>query len=323
MRGGVRAGQVANDRFSVVKGTPYYNAGKFNLIIGGQARFPDRQREFESSSSQHDAIGFAPYYGQLDTWNNDVEQYNPLYAHASEINLRGDMNISRDVINGFGKGTDMAIYELNVHAITGPAPQDVRNDFLTSQGAGISVPLTMLTYLRDFGIRDQIGFQSLQYSRLLSNGQYGLVFGMLRDIEATARKRPTWLGMELANRAAGGDLLVTQQYGENPSYVQAPFNGIQGSTTTQYVQSFAFRQGNRYAVVLFNLDINRAQNIQLNLAHQPSSTATLNTLTANDIHADNETGNNVAIFRSTINGFNQTYSMTLAPHSMYVIEWTR
>lgn len=328
MRGGVRAGQVANDRFGAMRNSPFFSAGKFNLILGGQVFFTDRQRELESSSFNHNTIGLAPYYGRLQTWSNETERYNPLYAHAGEINQRGAMSASRDVVRQANKGTALAIYEINVHTFQGdgrndPVPQDVRNAFLTSQGAGISVPLVMLTYLRDFGIRDQVGFEALQYSRKLPNGQFVRLFGMLRDLEATGRKRPTWLGIELANRALGGDLLVTNQAGDNPFYVQAPFNGIQASTEMRYIQSFTFRQGNRYAIVLFNLDINRAQNVQLNMPFNPSTNATQHTLAAGNISANNETANNVGIFTSQIGNFRQGYTLTLAPHSMVVIEWTR
>jgi uncharacterized surface protein with fasciclin (FAS1) repeats/alpha-L-arabinofuranosidase len=323
MRGGVRAGQVISDRFAAMKSAPHFNAGKFNLVISGQARFPDRQREFEANSAHHNTIAFAPYFGELQTWNNNTEKYNPLYAHAGEINLRSVMNTNRDILRQSNKGTGMAIYEINVHPITGPAPQNVRNEFVTSQGAGISVPLVMLTYLRDFGIRDQVGFEAAQFSRRLQDGQYVRLFGMLRDVEATARKRPTWLGIELANRAIGGDLLVTTQGGDNPSYSQAPFNGIQATTQMAYIQSFAFRQGNRYALVLFNVDINRAHNVQVNMPFGPSGNATQHTLAASSIIANNENANNVGIFTSQINNFRQGHTLTLAPHSMIVIEWTR
>lgn len=98
----------------------------------------------------------------------------------------------------------------------------------------------MLTYLRDFGIKNQIAFSSLQYSWRMDNGEYVRLWGMLRDLEATGRKRPTWLGVELANKAIQGDILPTTQGADNPTWTQAPINGITQQIEVPFVQSFAF-----------------------------------------------------------------------------------
>ena len=315
LRGGVNAGQVANDRIGVMKASPYYN-GKFDMVIGGQARFAGRQQEIEDNSSAHDTIGFAPYYGSLERFNTNAERYEPTYAHGSEVALRGPMAANREIFKNSGQGTNMAIYEINVHHTGGAAPIDIRNDVLTGVGGGISLPLTMLSYQRDFGIRTQVGFQALQFSNRLPNGTYARIFGMMRDLEATGLKRPTWLGLELANKAVGGDMLVSNVSGA-PSYNQAPFNGIVGNTQTSKIQSFAFKNGNSYSVVLFNLDINNAHQVRIQAPGNPGNGQVWK-LWHPDPNMNNEDGWNVDIFSGNMGG---SSSLVLPPNSMYVVKW--
>jgi len=170
------------------------------------------------------------------------------------------------------------------------------------------------------GIRYQTAFQALQYSTIQA-GQPVQSFGMLRDIEATGRKRPTWLGVELANKAIGGNMLAVSQTG-TPTFFQSPLNDVVGGTQVDYVESFAFQQGGKYSLVLFNVDINNAHGITVQLPSSPNGGfAQLHTLYTEDIHADNETEVNVGIHTQTLNGFSSGYKLTLAPHAMYVIEW--
>ena len=323
MRGGISAAQVANDRFAIAKRSPYFSANKFNLIIGGQERFTGRQSEIEANSSNHDSIGFAPYFGELTQWQNDTMRYAPLYAHASELGQRGRMLENERILSDTGQGTEMVIYEIHLDRVKNAGvPAEVCNDYLTSQGAGIAVPMTMLAYLRDLNIRTQAAYTSAQYSTPFFRciGQPQRLFGMMRDLEATGRKRPAWLGLELANKALGGNMVRVDQSG--PGYTQQPINGIEQATQVPYVQAFAFHQGGRWSIVLFNTDLSQARNVKIDApgmgAGRPN---TLYTLTANNLHSDNETNNNVQIQTSSIPNLRKGHTMTLQPHSMYVLTW--
>ncbi len=322
LRGGTNGGLVANQRIGIMKSSGYFNAGKFNFILGGQHRFPPRQQEFENNSKSHNAIGFAPYFGELRTYRNDAERYYPLFGHAWDTVRSGLMVQNQQILRQAGNNTSMAIYEINIHAITGNVPIAVRNDFLSGMGGGLALPLTMLTYQRDMQIRDQAAFQIAQYSFRMADRQYGRVWGLLRDVEATSRKRPTFLGMELANRAVMGNMLTTTQSGGNPIVNQNPINGITKQTTYPLVQSFAFKQGNQYSVVLFNLHLNAAQPVRVQLPRNPAGNATMHIMSSNSIHDNNENSELVRIRTQGINNFSNNYSLTLPKHSMTVITWT-
>ncbi len=313
MRGGERAGQVLNDRYAAVKASPFYNAGKFDLVIGGQSRFPGRQTEIQNNSTNHDSIGFAPYYGELTASGNDRDRYLPLYAHAEELDERGPMVQNQQLLAG--SGTDMSIYEINVHTIRNFVPEGVRNDVLSSQGAGISLPLVQLSYMRDMGITDQAVFQLAQFSEPAPGG-HARVFGVMRDLEATSFKRPTALGVELANKAIAGNMLVVNQTG-SPRFSVPGGNGMEANTTAETIETFAFKAGGRYGIVIFNLDLNNAHGVTLQLPTNPGG-AQMHVLSADDIHADNEVNKEVDIFQMPL-GLSRQTNLTLAPHSMYVI----
>ncbi|WP_289474977.1 hypothetical protein, partial [Klebsiella pneumoniae] len=77
----------------------------------------------------------------------------------------------------------------------GPAPHAVRDNFVAGLGAGLALPLAMLSYQRDLGINTQCAFTALGYSFKYGYGaiDYVRLWGMLRDVASTGRKRPTWL----------------------------------------------------------------------------------------------------------------------------------
>lgn len=322
LRGGINAGQVASDRIGMMKASPYYVSADFNFVIGGQAFYPLRQDELENNSSNHDTIGLAPYYGKLYNYSNDFEKYNPLYAQGDWVTDDSFFTDSLDYIDAVGQGTNVAVYEINLHAVDGSVPLSIRNEWLAGQGAGISLPLTMLHYQADLGIREILAYRELQFSRAMSNGEYARVWGMLRDLEATGNKRPTWLGVELANRAIMGDLITTAQSGSNPLQWTSPVNGIDQAFQYPTIQSFAYSDGATYSLIMFNLDYANDHAIQIDMPSSPLANATLHTLSADSITASNEDAEDVSITTTALTDLSDNYPLMLDAHSMAVLTWT-
>jgi hypothetical protein len=321
---GVRLGQVAHDRFAILKSSPYYIPGKINLIIGGQAGWPQRQGEIENNSSNHDIIALSPYFQfRPDRYNSDEEIFYPVFAQPFDNVTSGIMKESKDYVDSVGQGTGLAIYELNFHTTGGDIPIDIRNDLVTGM-AGIALPLHMLVYLRDLGVKNQTAFCASGFSSnwQMQSGEYVRLFGMLRDLEATGRKRPTWLGLEIVNKAVQGDMLTIVQGGANPTWHQMPFNGVLNGIDVSYVQSFAFREDDSYSVILFNLSLDESQPVRLDLPTQPQRQATCYELASASIHDDNEDAENVIIQTTQLTDFADQYELTLPPHSVSVITWT-
>ena len=322
LRGGERLGQVAGDRFAILRSSPHFAAADFDLIIGSQAAFPGRTPEIDQNSSSHDSLALAPYFGFLERWATDAEIWGPLFARAvQDTRPNGWVGAAQGLLDALPSDTELSIYEVNFHTTDGSAPLAVRNDYVTGLGGGLALPLYMLNYQHDLGIRNQAAFNAHQFSYRMDNGEYVRLWGMLRDLEATERKRPTWLGVELVNRAIRGDMLQTAAIDGNPTWTQQAYSGVVDTLQVPYIQTFAFREGNSYAAVLFNLHLTATQTITLHLPTAVNPLATRHLMTGTSIYADNEDGQNVTIRTSPINDFSANPTFQMQPHSLLVLEW--
>lgn len=345
LRGGVRLGAVASDRFAIIRSNQFFDAEKYNLIIGGQSGYPGRQQEIESNATEHNSVALAPYFGILNTWGSDQELFLPLFAGPFyQAGQNGGVRESYEYLQKGGNATALGIYEINFHTTSGNAPIDVRNDFLTGAAGAVALPLAMLTYQRDFGAVNQAAFSSLGYSFRMGNGEYARVWGMLRDLYATGRKRPTWLGVELANKAISDQLNGWEQVqalsvdiaGANPVWRQNAINGIGSAVDVPVVQAFAFRTphfGNEaeYGMVVFNLDIENEQVVLLKgndefheIDYGLPNLFQHFQIAPDNIHADNETGEQVVIDTVDVAEYvNMTigHSVALPPNSIHVFRW--
>ena len=321
VRGGQRLGQIASTRFEVLRTAKVFSADKFNLIIGGQFGYTERQQQIEEESRYHNSIALAPYFGLLDSFQTDEQIFYSLFARAYQDVRVGDLLESAQYVSTVGQATGMAIYEINFHTTEGDVPLSVRNGFVTGLNGGLALPLYMLSYQKWLGIKNQAAFTAVQFSYRMKNGEYARLWGMLRDLEATGWKRPTWLGLELANKAIRGDMMVTVHTGDTPTWVQEPINGIKTYMEVPFIQSFAFREGKNSAVVLFNLDLKKPRKVTLQLPHAPDAQAILHTLNSNSIHDNNESSLMVRTVSKQITDFAQTYELILPAHSLHVLEW--
>ncbi|MGB1253131.1 MAG: hypothetical protein ACPG8W_21140, partial [Candidatus Promineifilaceae bacterium] len=314
MGDGIVAGQVANSRFAIVQADTNYSKDKFNLVIGGQVNWPGRQEQIEDNSTNHTSIGLAPYFGSVDEYDNAQNLFEPLYELTEQYITDSVVTRSIEKMDNAGQGTQPSIYEVNLHAVAGDVPLDTRNAFLSGQAGGIALPLMMLNYQSELGIRNVLAYRSAQFSKSISDSEYARLFGLMRDLEATGRKRPTWLGLELANQAIRGSQITTAHTDNGARFGNA--------MSIPYVKSFAYRDGDTYAMILFNLDVMGPQSVQLDLGNTAGGTAILSQLSADSPYAHNEDAENITISTATLGDFSDNYSLNLPPHSMTVVEWT-
>ncbi|MBX7258377.1 MAG: hypothetical protein K1Y02_18580 [Candidatus Hydrogenedentes bacterium] len=320
--GGYRLGAVANDRFSIMKSTPYFNADVLHLTIGGQAGWADRQQEIESSSTNHNAVALAPYFGALDAWANDEQIYYPLFARAFEDTTTGSMKLTKDILSASGNNAELSVYEVNFHTTYGESPMEVRNPFVAGFGGALALPLYMLRYQHDLGVKAQCAFTMAQFSFGVGGGNNVRIWGLLRDLEATGRKRPTWLGMEVVNKAIQGDLVQATVSGVNPTRTEDHTSGLSSSVTYPLINAFAYRDGLNRSLVLFNLSLTDSYQVAVDTPVQPNATATRYELNAASLNTTNEDAENVKIVTSTISNFADLYALTLPAHSLTVITWS-
>jgi len=324
LNGGTRLGSIANDRFAIMRQNVYFDPEKIKLTIGGQSAVPERQNQIEQASNNHDQTAIAGYYyGSIPNYSTIEEIFGSLYAMTTEYRTVG--SFGEGIGNIQTGGHEPAIYEINFHTtdLNGP-PEDLRNRIVAGQGGGISLSYAMLSYLKYLGIKDQAAFSSWQYSYRYdwAPSQYVKLWGMLRDLDRTKYKRPTWLSVEMANTAIFGDMVATVHGGEDPTWIQNPINGISSQIEIPFIHSFAFRDGDESSMILYNLHRTDELDIRLDLQENPGASAKRYLLASSDIYDDNEGRNeNVTIVESDLNDFTFNYSLVLPPHSITVLTW--
>ena len=320
--GGARLGAIAGDRFTLMKSSPDFRPESFDLIIGGQYYFPGRQAEIEEHSTAHNSIALAPYFGVLTVYDTVENRYYPLFARAFEDVTTGKLAESQGYLTKGDHDTAMAVYELNFHTTGGDQPSDVRNDFVTGADGALALPLYMLEYLRAFGVRNQCAFLTLQYSFDMGNKNFVRLWGLLRDIAATGRERPTWLGLELVNRIVGGDMVETHQSGAIPVHVQEPMNGVEHETSVPLIQSYAFHNGSRWGLVLFNLNLEDSLSVGLDLPGKPAGDMEVFRIAPDSLSDDNEDERTVTIEPVSLDSPGIPESIELPPHSLTGLTWS-
>ncbi|MBX3459937.1 MAG: hypothetical protein KF696_08220 [Planctomycetes bacterium] len=339
VRGGVRLGRCADRAFAFMKGSSWYtaNSSVLNFIVGGQAGYAGRQQEIEANSNDHDSTALAPYFGELsDGWSTDAQMFGPLFAYPfyHALHANGRMRQSKQYLVNGGNNSDLSIYEINFHTTGngGPLaglPTTTRNEFVAGASGAIAMPLNMLVYLTELEAREQCGFCALGYAyRFDTSGgwppaqnQFVHIWGMLRDLYHYNLKRPTWLGVELVNKAVMGDAITTTHTGDNPDWTQSGINGVGAATTVNYVQSFAFRSGNTYGIVLMNLDLVNQHGVRLNVPGTPQANANIWRIEPNNIRDMNLNAANVTIQLQAVTNFASGYEMVLPKHSIRAIVW--
>ncbi|HYS55244.1 MAG TPA: hypothetical protein VER58_15915 [Thermoanaerobaculia bacterium] len=308
-----------SEMFGVARSSPYFVGSKYDLVLGGQADFTNRNTRIHNASSNNDSMAVAPYFGgNITSFDTDENLFGPLFAEPEMINTTGYMRQNHDNMAASGRPLPLSIYEVNLHTTGGTISQPRLNDFTPSIGAGVAVADHMLMMLRDLGIRNQCLYSLSSYANGRPDGKYILLWGSVRDMGVTDRKRPQFLAVKLANEALGGDLVQTTQSGDNPTWNQPLVNTIQ-YMNAHFIQSYAFVNGNHRSVIVFNL--HRTSNLDVNFSglYAPSGPVTMRRLFANAITDNNESAENVVIQTMSLPAFDPSQAFTLPPFSMTVL----
>ncbi len=223
-----------------------------------------------------------------------------------------------DMVNASTRPVPLIVYEDNLHTTQGSITQDVLDTFTPSVGAGLAVANEMLIMLRDEKIRDQCLFSLGGYRYTRDDGKTALIWGTTRDMGVTDRKRPQFLALKLANEALAGDMMVTAQSGDDPTWNEPLTNRIQ-LNNVHYVQSFAFLNGTRRALVIFNFHRTAALDVTFAGANAPAGSVTIKQLTSANITDTNESAENVVVTTQTAANFDPIATMTLPPFSITLI----
>jgi hypothetical protein len=309
-------GRRANAVFAAFREAAGSQSGRFDLVVGTHAYDPGRNAALLAAMPLANTLAIAPYLMRSVTqWANDDELYGPLLAQPEEMSRDGFV---AEAARSAG-GRQLAVYEVNLHTTGGTAPKSILDRFTASDAAGVAVAGHMLRMMRDHGVRDEMLFSLSQYKFGRPDGTPISLWGSVVEMGADGRKRPQFLAESLANRAIRGDLVKVEITGENPTHDQTPGNDGVSLRNVHEIDAYAFRDGKRHSLIVFNYRLHDARRIGIDAPGlKQDANATLSRLVSSRPGDTNEDTVKVKVDEQHFAGS----EITLAPCSMAVIQWT-
>lgn len=303
--GGYGGPDYWQDLVEAGKKSPHYSP-KIQFSLGAQGR----------PAENMDALAVAGY----SCWgfNKEHEQYldtdEKLFNWAKAWNEKSysdpDFNLKKEVEKAGKLGKPLVMYEGNYHTNFGTAGPDVRNKLVASVGGAVHYTQRMLEQMRRLNMRKQMFF-NLQQLSMIGTGNFGSkesgevkiwgsVLGMSPGKE---RYRPSFLGLVLANRAIMGNMVETKHSGANPTcsstgvfagkFVQVMDTNKLGQMPIEtvndlpVVHSYAFADGKKRGLLLFNTDVTAPHTVKLAMPWTVAGGKALSCLLTSDKPTDN------------------------------------
>jgi alpha-L-arabinofuranosidase len=314
-------GSRARDIFTSMRNSRWFHSQKFDLVIGGQSGYPERNSRILAAASGHDSFAVAPYTASsIDHFANIEELFGSLFAEADDLVNRSYTHENSELSRHAKRPVRLAVYEVNLHATEGSISQEALDQLTPSIGAGISVAEHMLLMLRELGTRDQNLFQLAQAEYLRSDKKHVKLWGAVVDMETAGLRRPQFLALQLVNRALGGQMMRTVQTGADPHWHQPAINGVK-SGEHPYLTSFAFRKEGDVMLVLINRNRTNSLPVVMSGSLAPVRSLHRQYLHAPTITSNNEVSRTVVVTEDTVDSPTTASPLLLPPHSLTLLTW--
>jgi len=235
---GAKYGEICARITARIQAHPHFDAEKLVIVAGGWAiNAHGWNATVDAASAGHGRISLAPYVlHELDDFANNAEKYGTLFAAVDDYHQQIAPAI-RAGLEANGKGTRLAIYELNTHLTGGKAPEAVASEIASSAAAGIAVLDQAMASMAGLGASPINYFTLLQRSY---DGRTGLWGNLLREADGTLRARPVWHGLRLANEhLIEGDMIKAEVL-STPTWAQAENGNVGEIGQTPWLHAYAF-----------------------------------------------------------------------------------
>lgn len=324
------------DLMTAIRNSPYYSEN-IVLVAGSQAGSTGVTSSVLRDVPAADSYAIAPYMmnqtraAQVAHLKTDDDLFRWAFAYAIRRVVEPSGRVFQHHALTSKAGKALSIYEHNFH-LTLPTPDKggvsmkLRNRLQASLGGGLTVINDALMMMLLRGIRVQCQF-NLNQSNYRGTKLWGFAPGLnVHD----QRHRPQFLAEELANRIIGGDMVRTVHAGARPTFsATGYFEDDRRNMATHgdipALWSYAFREGKRRGLIVFNLDTASAHTVQPEFRGGVSDAgATMWLLTADSIAANNEPETptpQVVTRESKLADFASGKSLELPPFSMTGIRW--
>lgn len=267
-------------------------------VVNGQHANPPYALDFISSTPSADMLAVAPYF--LLTLQAGMSPA----LHLKELFAGDEGRLQTIAIGLRNLKKEFALAEVNLHTLGGSAPPNERDRVTAGAAAGSALARTLLESL-SLGVRRQCVYVLAGYDTSLGETP-GLtkLWGIVRDMGATKRFRPTGLAVEMLNQAIRGDL-----------------HGVRDAETHsgQDLTVGTFRTTAGWSAAL----VSASPFTRIVTLHFPPSSAALPRralrLDTSDPEATNEEREEVRVFEENLTPKETTVSVTLPPWGLVVL----
>lgn len=328
-----RAGAV----FGAMRRAPGFGSAHFDLIAGTWNAVPWWTGQELAAAANIDTFAIAPYlFSEFNDAGNDAAIYGPMLAQPEQLDSRANApgnTVAQQAaeLRKGSHGVKLAVYEVNLGAMTGSATQAQLDRVIPSWGGGLAVADHMLLTLRDQGITEQALFCLPEFRNVFGNtaggGQETMpLWGAVVDMGgATNRKRPTYLALQAINEAILPTMLQTTLSGANPTWDQPLSRNDKVELRGAHeLQVFAFADGDRRSLIVLNLSRTQAHTVQLAAASAPGasdSTVEQTQIAPAHLSDGNELEATVRPVTTTLPAGGARAPLSLPPGSMTVLRW--
>jgi len=311
--------------FAALRSSKYFQPKKFDLVLGSWFSVPWWSQQELANSTSADSIAVAPYlFANFNDAHSEEAIFGPMLAQPEQLDSHSNSLMAQQAAAASAAHKNLAVYETNLGTMSGTASQSDLDSTAPSLGAALAVTTHMLLMLRDLGITTQNFFALSEFRNDFTNpsGQKETMplWGAVVDMGgATNRRRPTFLALQLLNRALLSTELTTELSGPNPTWDQPlSANDKISLTNAHELQTFAFAEGAHRSLILLNLSRTQSRPIRLAGPEAPTGTVTQTALTAAQITDSNEQ-------QDLVEPHSTPYSATefLPPHSLTVLTWSK
>ena len=285
-------GQVAQRAFaSIRKGAG--PSAPIRLTVNGQHVNPSYALQMLDSTPNADMLAVAPYIlHQINHSDFTNEPWPLMFKADTDLPVISAGTIKRE--------KELAVYEVNYHTTRGDIDPATREQIVTGAASGSGLAKRLIGSI-NAGVRRQCVYNLAQYDFSMPDRNFVKLWGVMRDLAASQRMRPTGLAMTMLNSALPGDVHALRLKGPNAESLTAA----------------AIQRKDGWAIALVSASA-QAQEVQINFPPSAPAPKRLLKLDAASPASSNETSEEVRIAEQKLTG-KQPISVTVPPWGLMVL----
>lgn len=318
-------GDLCNTILRRIRLHPHFDPTRIKIVAGGWAINAHHwNTRVDKTVEGPITLSIAPYLlHELNDWSSPQQQFSTLFADVDAYTLGAGARTLEE-LRANGKGTPLAVYEVNTHITGGTAPPEAASEICPSLGAGVAVLDQAMSLMQRLGANPINYFTALQR---VYDDRVGLWGMFVRENSGELRPRPVWEGLRLANQyLIAGDMVAVEVSGAD-TWDQLENGSVPEISDVPYLHAYAFLDrdvldGKRQInLLLVNRHLSAWQDADVTLPFAPKTVAKRITLTGAEVTLNNEEEYRVTLAETEQEGVSQTVTLAVPPFSAVVLQF--